>query len=101
MRGIPQDLRWEILATLTFRNLDGTDNNLENPTFNSAGSDMVRIAAPNYAPGTTNTPIDGPNPREISNVVSSGPLAENHDPTGLSAMMYVWGQFIDHDLDHR
>ena len=61
---------------------------------------MVRIAPANFAPDTTDTPIDGPNPREISNVVSSGPQAEAHDPTGLSAMMYVWGQFIDHDLDH-
>jgi peroxidase len=87
-------------STLSFRTIDGSNNNLINPTFNTTGSDMIRIAAPNFAPGTTNTPIDGPNPREISNVVSSGPRAETTDPTGLSAMMYAWGQFIDHDLDH-
>jgi peroxidase len=85
---------------LSFRTIDGSDNNQNDPTFNSTGSDMVRIAPANFAPDTTDTPIDGPNPREISNVVSSGPQAEAHDPTGLSAMMYVWGQFIDHDLDH-
>jgi peroxidase len=85
---------------LSFRTIDGSGNNVGDPTFNSTGSDMVRIAPANFAPDTTDTPIDGPNPREISNVVSSGPQAEAHDPTGLSAMMYVWGQFIDHDLDH-
>jgi peroxidase len=88
-------------STLRFRTIDGINDNLINPTFNTTGSDMIRIAAPNFAPGTTNTPIGGLNPREIGNVVSSGPLAEAHDPTGLSAMMYVWGQFIDHGLDHR
>ena len=84
---------------LKFRTVDGSANNLADPTINSTGSDMIRIAPANFVTGTT-TPIDGPNAREISNVVSSGPQAEAHDPTGLSAMMYVWGQFIDHDLDH-
>ena len=87
-------------SILGFRTIDGSDNNLDNPTYNSsAGSEMIRIAPANFAAGTFNTPIDGPNAREISNVVSSGPQAVEHDPTGLSAMMYVWGQFIDHDLD--
>ena len=81
---------------LKFRTVDGSANNLADPTINSTGSDMIRIAPANFVTGTT-TPIDGPNAREISNVVSSGPQAEAHDPTGLSAMMYVWGQFIDHD----
>jgi Animal haem peroxidase len=85
---------------LTFRTIDGSGNNQGDPTVNSTGGDMVRIAPANFATGTTDTPIDGANPREISNIVSSGPQAEAHDPTGLSAMMYVWGQFIDHDLDH-
>jgi len=87
-------------STLSFRTIDGTANNLINPTFNTTGSDMIRIAVPKFAPGTKNTPIDGPSPREISNVVSSGLQAETADTTGLSAMMYVCGQFIDHDLDH-
>jgi peroxidase len=85
---------------IDFRPIGGYGNNLENQAYNSAGSDMIRIAPANFAPGTTNTPIDGPNPREVSDVVSSGPQADATDPTGLSAMMYVWGQFIDHDLDH-
>src|SRR6476620_3136620 len=84
---------------LTIRTIDGSGNNQGDPTLNNTGGDMIRIGPANFAPGTTDTPIDGPNAREISNVVSSGPQAEAHDPTGLSAMMYVWGQFIDHAFD--
>jgi peroxidase len=80
-----------------FRAADGSGNNA---TFNVAGSGESRIAPANYVPGMTNTPVDGTNTREISNIVSSGEQAEDHDPTGLSAWMYVWGQFIDHDIDH-
>jgi len=48
-----------------------------NPTFNSTGSAMVRDGSAHFVTGT-NTPLDGPNAREISNVVSSGPQAEAH-----------------------
>jgi peroxidase len=87
----------QIALLSEFRTADGSDNNAE---FNVAGSGESRIAPANFAPGTADTPIDGTNPRVISNTVSSGDQAENHDPTGLSAWMYVWGQFVDHDIDH-
>jgi hypothetical protein len=84
-----------------YRSVDGTGNNLTNPSLNAdAGSVETRIAPADFAPGTSNGLIDGPNPREISNVVSGGPDAETSDPNDYSAWMYVWGQFIDHDLDH-
>lgn len=84
-----------------FRTIDGSSNNLVDPQLGAvAGAEETRIAPANYLPGTTNDLIDAPNAREISNVVSSGPEAETPDPSGLSAWMYVWGQFIDHDLDH-
>src|ERR1700676_2906568 len=80
-----------------FRSVDGSGNNLVNTRFNPvAGSDEVRLTQPNFASGTTNGLIAGPNPRTISNVIASGPQAEAHDPT-LSAWGYVFGQFVDHD----
>jgi hypothetical protein len=82
-----------------FRTTDGTDNNQTQPNMNATNSPETRIAPPNFAPGTTNGLVDGPNPRDISNVVSSGDQANVPDQNGLSAMMYVWGQFVDHDLD--
>jgi peroxidase len=90
-----------LLPADTFRTFDGTDDNPTQPNWNAANSDETRIASANFLAGSADTPIDGPNAREISNVVASGPDAELTDPTGLSAMMYVWGQFIDHDLDRN
>ena len=85
--------------TLEFRSIDGTQNNLAQPDLNSAGSDFARIGTAHFAdlPEGVITPVDGPNPREISNIVVAG---ESDDSTeGLSGFMYAWGQFIDHDLD--
>lgn len=86
-----------------FASFDGSGNNLDNPDLNPVpNTPELRIAPANFAPGTTDTPVDGPNARDISNVVSAGTDSQNDqptDPSGLSAMMYVWGQFVDHDLD--
>ena len=84
----------------SYRSVDGSGNNIVNPQLNlTTNQDEARIGPANFEPGTTDGLIAGPNPREISDIISSGPQAEATDPTGLSAMMYVWGQFIDHDLD--
>ncbi len=63
----------------------------------------MNLAALNFAPGTRNQPISGPNARTISNVIaggtgSNGMNADSVDPTA-SAWLYVFGQFVDHDLD--
>ena len=78
--------------------IDGTGNNLADPTLGAANSDEVRLAPANFAPGTTDTPVDGPNPRDISNVIFAND-ANASDPGGRSAYMYAFGQFIDHDID--
>ena len=83
-----------------YRPIDGSNADRTKTQYNIPGSPETRIAPANYAADTTNGLVRGPNPRDISNIVSSGPNSENHDPTGLSAFMYVWGQFIDHDIDH-
>ena len=77
---------------------DGTGNNLANPQLGAAGSDEVRIAPARFAPGTTDTPVAGPDPRVISNTIFANDQDLN-DPGGRSAYTYAFGQFIDHDLD--
>ena len=62
----------------------------------------MKLAPLNFAPGTANGLISGPNPRTISNVISGGTSAQGQngqttDPVA-SAWLYVWGQFVDHDL---
>ena len=106
----PRDSRWRFRSSpntspsggLQFRSIDGTSNNLADPALNSTGTDFARIGGADNAHFVNDdghTPIlDGPNPRDISNIV----VASNDDvpnPEGLSGFMYVWGQFIDHDLD--
>jgi peroxidase len=87
--------------TLQFRTIDGSDNNLSDPTLNQAGTDFARIGPANFADGY-DAMQPGPNPREISDiVVANGPTNADLQVNGvaLSGMMYAWGQFIDHDLD--
>ena len=85
-------------TALEFRAIDGSGNNLANPQFNSANSDFTRAGPAHFADGISK-PVDGINPRLISNVVVGEGDADKANPEGLSGLMYAWGQFIDHDLD--
>ena len=60
------------------------------------------MAPLNFAPGTNDGLVNGPNPRTISNVIAGGTgakgqNAETNDPVA-SAWLYVFGQFLDHDI---
>src|ERR1043165_1356680 len=81
---------------MIYRSIDGSGNNLSDPTINAAGTDFTRIGPANFADGISE-PTSGPNPRTISNVVVAG--GDDAEGSGLSGMMYAWGQFLDHDLD--
>ncbi|HEY7579272.1 MAG TPA: peroxidase family protein [Acetobacteraceae bacterium] len=78
---------------VTAYSIDGTGGG----TLGAANTDEIRLAPANFAPGTTDTPVDGPNPRDISNAIFATP--QNEDPGGRSAYMYAFGQFVDHDID--
>jgi peroxidase len=88
-----------------FRTIDGSNNNLADPTMNQTGTDFARVAPANFSDGiSAMTP--GPNPREISNILvtqadtgEDGPHLVDDNGVPLSGMMYAWGQFVDHDLD--
>ena len=83
-----------------FRTIDGTGNNVADPTLNAAGTAMDRIGVAHF--NADGTPLETVNPREVSNaVVGEGGEAKAGlaKPEGLSGFMYAWVQFIDHDLD--
>jgi hypothetical protein len=84
-------------ADPVYRSLDGSGNNVANPTWGMAGSALVRIGPDTYADGAGAMPTR-PNPREISNVVVSQPMSMPSS-VGISNMFWQWGQFLDHDLD--
>ena len=81
--------------------IDGTGNNLTNTLWGSVNTDLLRIAAAAYADGiSTPAGANRPDARTISNAVvtqaADVDILNNRD---LSAFVYAWGQFIDHDLD--
>jgi peroxidase len=93
------------IALLTeFRPIGGSGNNLHNPGLDAVpGSAELALAPLAFAKGTDDGLVGRPNARAISNVIaggagSNGVDADSTDPTA-SAWVYLFGQFVDHDLD--
>jgi peroxidase len=102
-----EQLELRRFLSATVESIDGSGNNLANPTWGSAGTDLLRLAAAAYADG-----IDSPalpndlSARAISNLINSqadpnNPSADiaTVDQNSLSDFGYVFGQFMDHDMD--
>jgi peroxidase len=80
------------------RSINGTGNNLANPSWGSAGSDLLRIGSAAYADGlSAPSGATRPNARTISNAVVSQ-LSSITNSYQMSDWVFQWGQFIDHDL---
>ena len=91
-RGLPR----QPARGLEFRSIDGTGNHGAGSSMNATDTDFIRLSSANYKDGISSL-IDAPNARFISNEVVAGPNTAS--PEGASALLYAWGQFIDHDLD--
>src|SRR5262245_4196440 len=90
-------------CVLDFRSITGIGNNVANATWGSAGVALLRTAPVAYADGIDD-PVVGsptrPSPRVISNtVVAQTTVDRVISDRQMSAMIYGWGQFLDHDLD--
>ncbi len=83
---------------MEFREIDGTGNNDSNSDFNATNTEFIRISEAEF-PEDDLASSDGPNAREVSNLVAGQGDAAVGNLQGLSGMMYAWGQFVDHDLD--
>jgi peroxidase len=102
IRALPSATALSSLQSNTFEtySIDGTGNNLTNPDWGSAGSDFLRTAAAAYGDGiSTPAGADRPSAREVSNVMADQNGQDIVNDRWMSAMIYAWGQFIDHDLD--
>ena len=92
----------DVISKIIFRTINGRYNNLRNPDWGTAETQLLRLTSPAYADGISE-PRGGfnsilPSAREISNTVA----AQNEsipNSTGLSDWFWQWGQFIDHDMD--
>jgi hypothetical protein len=81
-----------------YRTIDGSQNNVANSLWGAAHTPLIQRTTIDFTDGySTPAGASRPNPREVSNSLfnQDSPL---NDPLGLSDFIWVWGQFIDHDL---
>lgn len=82
-----------------YRNIDGTGNNLTNTEWGSAGSRFLRTTPSDYADGiSAMAGADRPSARHISNETARQ-TGDEPNSYGASDYLWVWGQFLDHDID--
>ncbi|KAJ8985113.1 hypothetical protein NQ317_012763 [Molorchus minor] len=91
-----------------YRSIDGTCNNLQNPTWGASLTGFRRVLKSIYEDGFTK-PIGWDRdrkyygyPKPSSRLVSTTLIATTKttpDPE-ITHMVMQWGQFLDHDLDH-
>lgn len=81
-----------------YRTIDGSGNNRQNPKMNQPGGQLLRLVSPDYSDGISSLAGIGlPNPRDISNIVTAQDgLIPN--PKSASDFLWLWGQFLDHDI---
>ena len=81
------------------RSIDGTGNNLADPTLGAAHTTLRRLAAADYGDGvSTLAGADRQSARVISNLVADQD-GEQLNTLGRTDFLWLWGQFIDHDID--
>jgi hypothetical protein len=89
------------------RPIDEVGNNVNNPTWGTAGTDLIRLTPAAYADGiaSPSLPQDA-SARLISDIVNNqaDPAATSQDiatvnQQSLSDFAYSFGQFMDHDMD--
>ena len=84
-------------AVIEPRPEDGTGTNLVNPAWGSTGADLMRLAPSENGENGEMSGSDRPNARAISNAIfqQSG---NTENAAGASDYLWIWGQFLDHDL---
>ncbi|MBY6140853.1 peroxidase [Leisingera daeponensis] len=79
------------------RPADGTSANPDHPDWGATNTALMLMAPSGLGPNGEMAGGDRPNPREISNI-----LSQQHGSTqtagGASDFLWIWGQFLDHDL---
>jgi len=82
-----------------FYSYDGSGNNSAQNNWGTAGLALLRNAAHGYADGISAAAgANRPSARAISNALSAQDSSIVND-RNLADYVYVWGQFLDHDID--
>jgi hypothetical protein len=90
-----------------FRPITEVGNNVANPNWGASNTDLLRISPVAYADGISSPSLpNNPSARVISDIINNqddpnnpGQDISTFDQNSLSDFGYVWGQFIDHDMD--
>ena len=90
----------ELSAAETVRTLDGSGNNLRNPTWGRTNTPYLRVAPANYADGIAK-PVSGPPSRYVSNRVFNDTAQNLFSENGVTQWGFTWGQFMDHTFGLR
>jgi hypothetical protein len=86
------------LSAQNYRSFDGSGNNVLYEDYGVAGGPVQRIAAPVFSDGISSPAAnDRSNPRHISNMLFDQP-EQVFDSKEHSDYLWVFGQFIDHDI---
>ncbi len=102
-----ESLEERTLLSSGFRPIDEIGNNLSNPSYGTAGTDLLRLSPADYANGISSPSLpQNASARVISDILNNQADPNNPsqnlatvDRNSLSDFGYVWGQFIDHDMD--
>jgi len=79
--------------------VDGTGNNPTQLQWGSTDEQLIRLASPQYSDGIASPGgTSRPSAREISNSIADQGVNGTTNQGRMSALVYAWGQFIDHDL---
>lgn len=88
----------QVQDVANYRTIDGSQNNFDNVLWGAGNTPLLQVTDLGFSDGYSAVGgLDRPNPREVSNSLfnQDSPLG---DPFGLSDFIWVWGQFIDHDI---
>ena len=83
------------------RTIDGTGNNIGSPSAGAANNRMIRFDYDPFYPdglGRILNDTERANPRDISNRLSAQASSVSN-ARGVTDYIWVWGQFLDHDMD--
>lgn len=96
-----------LLSVSGYRPIDEVGNNVANPNWGTAGSDLLRLTPAYYANGYNSPSL----PQDVSARLVSDLVNNQADPAdpsqdantvnqqSLSDFVYAFGQFMDHDMD--
>ncbi len=100
MHGNPGPTPAPTTPVVAVRTIDGTGNNLAHTQWGSTDEELLRVAPAEYTDGISSLAgADRPDARTISTAIAAQDDTTPLNDRNLSAFVYVWGQFLDHDID--